>query len=237
MRIVRMNFHIVIMFIGPFIEELLKGIFLVVLLSRLRYRSISMGIVYGSLIGLGFAYIENIVFILSGAALEIRLLSGMLHIVETGFAGGLLAYGLIYKPGKIGRFVLFAVIICSLLHISVNATSYSNSFNPLFAANILLQLMSFVSVVTIVLSAENRIIEQELKMELKGNIIPEKEYQTFLHKINKFPYFRNNNQIILCATRLAMMSHYQKNSSLDFYEREKLINRINLYRKSYGVSA
>ena len=237
LKTVKISFNYVVMFIGPFIEEVLKGIFLIYLLSRLRYRSLTMGIVYGSLIGLGFAYIENIVYILSGTSLLLRLLSGMLHIVETGFAGMLLAYGLVYRPGKMTIIVILTVVICSLLHISVNVTCYSTTFAPLLVNNLLCQILIFAGVILLVFSAENRMIGRELKAEVSANILPEKEYQTILLKVNNFPYFRSNNQLFLCAARLAMVSHYKKVTSLDFYKREMLVKRITLYRKLYGVSA
>lgn len=236
LKIVHISFRIVIKYWAPVIEEILKGIFVVILLKKIRYRSISNGILYGGLIGIGFAYIENTIFILAGTALEYRLLTGMLHIIGTGLFGAILAYGLIYQPSKSAIWALFGISGAIILHMSVNATAYPIPTFRLFTAIILLQMLSFIGLVAALQSKEQRILESNLENEFKKNIISQKEYHTFLLQLTKFPYFRYHNQIFLCSARLAIMAHYQKINNRSFYGREVLVKRINLYRKLNGVS-
>jgi RsiW-degrading membrane proteinase PrsW (M82 family) len=233
---VHINFYTVIKYWAPVIEEIFKAVYIVLLLKNIRYRSITAGIVYGGLIGIGFAYIENIIFILAGTALEYRLLTGMTHIICTGLFGGIFAYVLIYQPTKIRRWSFLGISASIVLHMSINTAGYPTVRYRLYTADILLQMLGFIGLIAVLHSKEQQILESNLKKELEKNIISQKEYRTFLLQINKFPYFRYYNQIFLCGARLSIMAHYQKINNRSFYGREVLVKRINLYRKLYGVS-
>ncbi len=229
-QITHISFQIVINYWAPVVEEILKALFVIILLSKIRYRSITTGIVYGSLIGIGFAYVENIVFLFAGTALQYRLLTGLLHIIETGLFGGMLAYGLLFQPTKSKYWAILGIIIAIILHMSVNATAYPIIRLRLFITDILWQSSGYVGIMTILVLKEQQILRTNLKQEFEKNVISRKEYLTFLGQINKFPYFRYYNQIFLCGARLAIMAHYQKIHKRSFYSREVLVKRIHLFR-------
>ncbi len=227
---VRISFQTVINYWAPVIEELLKAVYLIVLLNKIRYRSITTGIIYGSLIGIGFAYIENIIFLFAGAALQYRLLTGLLHIIEAGIVGGMFAYGKIYQPLKSRNWSALGIVTPVILHISVNATAYPILHFKMFALNIILQVIGYITLLTMLQIKERQLLASNLKKECEKNVISEKDYLTFLPQINKFPYFRYYNQIFICGARLAIMAHYQKINNRSFYSREVLVKRINLFR-------
>lgn len=62
--------------VAPITEEFFKGlaVLLVFLLWRYEFDGVFDGIIYGSLVGFGFAAIENVLYFMSGEALGILIL-------------------------------------------------------------------------------------------------------------------------------------------------------------------
>ncbi len=92
-------------FIAPVVEETFKGIALVLLLVAFRreFDNVTDGILYGSLVGLGFAMTENILYfgraVVEGGIVGLGLvfylrvvLSGLAHAIFTGTFGAGLGY-------------------------------------------------------------------------------------------------------------------------------------------------
>ncbi len=54
--------HAETIFVAPFVEEITKGIFLLITFSNKKFDNITDGIVYGGAIGLGFGMTENFLY-------------------------------------------------------------------------------------------------------------------------------------------------------------------------------
>jgi RsiW-degrading membrane proteinase PrsW (M82 family) len=79
-------------FAGPTVEEIAKtlGVVAIVLIARAQVNSVLDGVVYGSLVGLGFQIVENVVFALGAVATEGRG-DQIGPVVATFFLRGFLA--------------------------------------------------------------------------------------------------------------------------------------------------
>ena len=80
--------------VAPVTEEFFKGlaVLLVFLFWRYEFDGVFDGIIYGSLVGFGFAAIENVLYFMSGEALEILILMrafvfGLNHALFTSLTG------------------------------------------------------------------------------------------------------------------------------------------------------
>jgi RsiW-degrading membrane proteinase PrsW (M82 family) len=223
--------------VAPLAEEFFKILFIGFLFRQIRYRTIASGLVYGGLIGLGFAFTENTVYILAGSAFLPRLLSGMLHLFETSLAGTIIAYGLLYHRQKAMYFIILAYVAAATCHISSNYLSLVGGvFHIPFFLIILVCIIAFILLVFVVHRTDMKIVAQGLMQIYNRQLISQKDYESVLVKIHKFPYFRCCNPIFLCSVKLAIISRYQKKNLLNFYSREILIKRIDLFRKSFGIT-
>jgi RsiW-degrading membrane proteinase PrsW (M82 family) len=124
---------------APIVEELAKGatLVLVVALARRVFAGTLDGIVYGALVGVGFAFTENVVYltfaVLQGGpaglwrAVYVRaLLGGCNHAAFTATTGAALGWAL--QPGRPGGRVLIPAIglaLATLQHVVWNAVAAS----------------------------------------------------------------------------------------------------------------
>jgi RsiW-degrading membrane proteinase PrsW (M82 family) len=100
---------------GPTIEELLKGlgVIVIVLIAQAQVNSVLDGMVYGALVGLGFQVVEDVIYAVNAVALAGRgdvvgpvistvFLRGFLaglwsHTIFSALVGGGIAYFLVYR--------------------------------------------------------------------------------------------------------------------------------------------
>lgn len=100
---------------GPFIEELLKGlgVIIIVLIARAQINSVLDGMVYGALVGLGFQVVEDVVYAVNavavagegdsvGPVVATVFLRGFLaglwsHTIFSALVGGGIAYFLVHR--------------------------------------------------------------------------------------------------------------------------------------------
>lgn len=90
-------------FVAPVVEEITKGLFLLVIFARRDFDNTTDGVVYGAAAGLGFAASENFLYFISawsdgGAGSWAQtvflrtLFSGVMHAFATGMLGAALGY-------------------------------------------------------------------------------------------------------------------------------------------------
>lgn len=112
---------------APFVEEINKGIFLLLLLATRRIGSITDGLLMGIIVGLGFAASENVLY-----ALEIRASSGdlamwynlwfrelhttLLHASASAVWGGMIGYGLSFKGFERGFIISIGFVLSVVSH-------------------------------------------------------------------------------------------------------------------------
>ncbi|HVO30626.1 MAG TPA: PrsW family intramembrane metalloprotease, partial [bacterium] len=103
-------------FVAPVVEEMTKGLFLLLIFARRDFDNTTDGIVYGAAAGLGFAMTENFLYFVSaylqggaGSWAEtvfIRtLFSGVMHGCSTATLGASLGY-IKYAEGQARKFIM-----------------------------------------------------------------------------------------------------------------------------------
>lgn len=168
--------------IAPIVEETTKGFFLFLMIANKKFDNITDGIVYGGAIGLGFGMTENFFYFLfysqsfSGwlTIVIIRtLFSGVMHCVSTGTLGAFLGYAK-FKP----RIVKFTLPIVGLgaamfIHFLWNLSVSFESTAILGFLFMIFTIAVFITVFSISLMGERKIIFRELLPETESGLIPQ----------------------------------------------------------------
>lgn len=121
------DYDTVVGFTGPVLEELLKAVFLVYLVSQPRFRYIVDGAVYGIAVGIGFALSENLFVYLPdsgsavlGIAISRTLSTSLMHAAASGLVG--LALGRLRRSRSAQKWglLLSGLAFAIVLHVSYN---------------------------------------------------------------------------------------------------------------------
>jgi RsiW-degrading membrane proteinase PrsW (M82 family) len=193
-------------FVAPVVEETAKGLALLVLLVVLRseFDDLLDGIVYGSMVGIGFAMTENILYFgriyqedgLAGLGVlfYIRvILGGFGHALYTGTTGAALGYAREVRSTGVRLFVppfgwLMAVIQHSAWNLIAGAIvpAALPDLNPLLLLLVVMPLFSFIlsgpGLVSLIILAtfawrrEARVIRLYLAEEVANGTLTPDEY-------------------------------------------------------------
>ena len=141
---------------APIVEEIAKGLFLVIMATGVRRRELNTLIdclVYAGLVGASFGFIENVLYLARGEDIYgtigvaiVRLSTPFLHSLFTSLTAIGLYIGL-RRPGKYAwlGFLGLGCLAAVLLHMVWNATSLGLHFVlfvPLFGAAVALALVA-----------------------------------------------------------------------------------------------
>lgn len=214
---------------GPLIEELAKGIgiVLVVLLSR-HFDNPTDGIVYGTAVGLGFAVAENAVYGFAGllqgmgedGLLSMTVLrtvfSAGVHAVSSAALGGLLGFAYL-SPTSISRvsWLFSGLFLSSLLHGSWNAAHiYLGSDTSLVTVALCVAAVyaSYVLTLMLFLRSEHGILLRQLNEEVELGVLPNwvVEVIPFYRKRVRSGWLASRREQAVVAralTRLAFRKH------------------------------
>jgi RsiW-degrading membrane proteinase PrsW (M82 family) len=169
------------MLLAPFIEEITKGVFLFITVRSRKFDNITDGIVYGGAIGLGFGMTENFLYFISyGTSLSgwltivvIRtLFSAVMHCLATATFGAFLAYSKFKSTVYKITFPIAGLLLAMLLHSVWNVTVSFESTALLGLLFIVFSVAIFLSVFSISVSGEKKIIYNELLEEAERGLIP-----------------------------------------------------------------
>lgn len=221
--------------IAPFVEEITKGIFLLITLSNKRFDNMTDGIVYGGAIGLGFGMTENFLyFIAYGHNLQewltiviIRtLFSAVMHCVATATFGAFIGYakfkGIVYKV----TFPVIGLAIAMFIHFAWNFSVSFQSTALLGFVFMFFTVIIFAITFSVSVWSEKRIIYQELLSEAIDGLIPIEHLEALTSsKRNRFGWVDESIRklYIRAATTLAFRKLELKNSSgssREFYEKD-----------------
>lgn len=162
---------------APFVEEVAKGmgVFLVFLIGRRAFDGPVDGVVYGALVGAGFAFTENIQYfgisLVSGGAGELTLTFILRGLVSpfahamftalTGFAIGLAVRRGASTAGALGAGALGALAAVAL-HAFWNGSSLLGDFTVLYLTTQVPLFLAFIFVIVALRRAEARLTQQRL---------------------------------------------------------------------------
>ncbi len=226
---------------APVVEEITKGMFLLITVTSRKFDNITDGIVYGGAIGLGFGMTENFLyFILYGQTLSnwvaiviVRsLFSAVMHCVSTATFGAFLGYAKFKRPKFKFIYPLAGLLIAILIHFSWNYMVSFKSTAPLGFLFLIVTVMIFIAVFAASVMGERKIIYQELSGEVELGLIPKNHPEILSSKERNYSGWideKIRKTYIKAATTLAFRKLEYKNSkgrSKAFYE-----NDINKYRE------
>jgi RsiW-degrading membrane proteinase PrsW (M82 family) len=162
---------------APFIEEIAKGlgVFLVFVIGRRAFDGPVDGVVYGALVGAGFAFTENIQYfgisLINGGAGELTLTFILRGLVSpfahamfaalTGFAIGLAARRGTSTAGALGAGAL-GLLGAVALHAFWNGSSLLGDFTVLYLTTQVPLFLVFIFVIVALRREEARLTQQRL---------------------------------------------------------------------------
>lgn len=182
--------------VAPIIEEGLKGlaVLIVFLMFRSEFDSVLDGLVYGAVTAMGFAALENVLYIYRNGYLEsgwqgfwtlviIRvILVGWMHPFFTSFTGIGLAIA------RMNRNTLVKLIaVLTGYAIAVTAHAFHNTFSGLIGgfqgmlAGTFVDYMGYVAMLIFVIwmvTYERNLLRKNLREEVANGRISEKQYNT-----------------------------------------------------------
>jgi protease PrsW len=226
---------------APIVEEFMKGVFLLMIMSYRKFDNLTDGIVYGGAIGLGFGMTENFLYFISNgetlsgwiAIVIIRtLFSAVMHCVSTGTFGAFLGIAK-YKPTQSKLMLAFAgYFVAVIIHFTWNLTVTFHSTAPLGFIIMGITIVLFITVFLSTVSGERKIILKELKSEAELGTIPDSHLE-----ILSSPKRNNNGWIdekirktyISAATTLAFRKMQLEKSTGE--SRKSYLAEVNIYRQ------
>lgn len=167
--------------IAPFIEEIMKGIFLLFTIYNKKFDNLTDGLVYGGAIGLGFGMTENFLYFISFAdslqtlifLVTVRsLFSAVMHCLSTASLGAFLSLARFSHSDLKFFYPLIGLFTAMLMHFIWNLTI---SFQLTAAGGfffIAVSVLLFIIVYSSSIKTEKRIIIDELTDDINNNLIP-----------------------------------------------------------------
>jgi RsiW-degrading membrane proteinase PrsW (M82 family) len=229
-------------YVAPIVEEVTKGLFLLILITNKKFDNVTDGLVYGGAIGLGFGMTENLFYFLSYGKTVPELLylviirtlfSGVMHCVSTGTLGAFLGYAKLSRPHHKFLLLFSGLITAMFIHFFWN---YSVSFrSTIFLGFIFMffTILLFIGAYIFSIYTEKKIIYNELLPETKAGLIPH-EHLIILNssKRNKPGWVDESIRklYIKAATTLAFRKLQFRNSfgfRKKFYEKD-----VDYYREN-----
>lgn len=227
--------------VAPFVEEITKGIFLLITVTNRKFDNITDGIVYGGAIGLGFGMTENFMYFVGNAdnlgswiaIIIIRtLFSAVMHCVSTATLGAFLGYSKLMSKGKRIFYAILGLLTAMFIHAAWNSSVSFQSTAPLGFLFLFITVLIFITVFTVSVARERKIIFNELSEEAEKGIIPSAHLQILSSSVREQQGWIPENirkDYIKSATTLAFRKLQARNSngaSKIYYE-----NDIDNYRK------
>jgi len=169
--------------IAPIVEEITKGIFLLIMISYKSYDNVTDGFVYGGAIGIGFGMSENFLYFISYQADYVSwiylvivrtFLTALIHCSSTGLFGLALGYAKFRSTPQKYLIAFCGLAGAVLLHAFWNASvSFLNTF--------ILGIVYGVCVITLMfllflssIYLERKIILRELREEADNKLFNSK---------------------------------------------------------------
>ena len=168
-------------YIAPFVEEITKGLFLLILVNSKKFDNVTDGLVYGGAIGLGFGMTENFLYFVSFgktfpelfSLIIIRtFFSAVMHCVSTGTLGAFLGYAKFNKTVHKIAFPIIGLIIAMFIHFSWNFSVSYKSTAGLGLLFMFFTILIFIGVFWLSILKEKKIIYNELLSETETGLIP-----------------------------------------------------------------
>lgn len=225
-----------VILIAPVVEEITKGLFLLIVFFNKKFDNVTDGLVYGGAIGLGFGMTENFLYFIAFGGngfstwitiVIIRtLFSGVMHCAATAILGAFLGYA---KFKNIYYKIIFPPIglfIAIFIHFAWNYSVRFESTTLIGFIFVFFTVIIFAIVFSVAVFSEKRIIYRELLEEAMNGLIPASHLDILNSSKRKKPGWVDESVrklYIRAATTLAFRKMELKGSngsSRRFYEKD-----------------
>lgn len=228
--------RIEVILVAPFVEEITKGLFLLLVFFNKKFDNVTDGLVYGGAIGLGFGMTENFLYFIAFGGTSFSawitiviirtLFSGVMHCAATAILGAFLGYAkfknIFYKI----TFPPIGLFIAMFIHFAWNYSVSFKSTTLIGFIFVFFTVIIFVIVFSVAIFSEKRIIYRELLEETMNGLIPADHLEILNSSKRNRPGWvdeRIRKLYIRAATTLAfrkMELKGSKGSSRTFYEKD-----------------
>ena len=230
--------------VAPVVEEITKGLFLLITIANRKFDNITDGIVYGGAIGLGFGMTENFLYFISYgesftnliALVVVRsLFSAVMHCVSTASLGAFMAAAKFKSSNIKWIFGISGLLIAMLIHATWNITLSFENIAPIGFLFMLISIIIFISTFAISLKSERKIIFNELREESENGVLPFTHLEILSSPLREKKGWLNESirkTYIKAATTLAfrkMQLRKSKGASKLYYEMD-----VDNYRTFIG---
>jgi RsiW-degrading membrane proteinase PrsW (M82 family) len=238
--------------IAPIIEEITKGLFLIITVTSRKFDNITDGIVYGGAIGLGFGMTENFLYFISfgtsvpnwiSLVIVRSLFSAVMHCVATATLGAFFGFAKFKSTGMKIFLGFTGLFIAMTIHAIWNLTLSFDNIAPLGFLFLFISLIIFLSVFSISIRGERKVIFAELLEEVESGLIPKNHLEilsTARRERKGWMEERSRKIYIKAATTLAFRKMQVRNSSgasRMFYEKDIQNYRSFIYNLLYNLQA
>jgi len=167
--------------VAPVVEEITKGIFLFLTVSRTKFDNITDGIVYGGAIGLGFGMTENFLYFITYAEnisgwiylVIIRtFFSAVMHCIATGTFGAFLGFAKFKRSSIKVPLIISGLLLAIFIHFIWNYSIITKHYAPLGFVFMGVSIILFCAIFISSVMSERKIIYNELQEESLLGIIP-----------------------------------------------------------------
>ncbi|MFA7360677.1 MAG: PrsW family intramembrane metalloprotease [Candidatus Kapaibacterium sp.] len=185
---------------APLVEELTKGIFLVMISMTRKFDGVVDGVVYGGAIGLGFGMTENFLYFLSYGQEPVSwlvlviirtLFSAVMHCMSTATLGGFIGMAKFKPAGYKILLIPAGYIIAVFLHFSWNLTVSFDSTALIGFAFLFIYFIAWIALFQVGIYMEGKTITKELYEESSSGLIPSEH-------MNHLPYVSRRNKYGWC---------------------------------------
>lgn len=224
--------------VAPFVEEIVKGVYLLRSYSKNYFDNLTDGLVYGGAIGLGFGMTENLLYFITydytfsqwiSVVIVRSIFSAVMHCIATATVGAFLSKAKFNLSASKYSFFFLGLSIAMLFHAAWNF-SLSFEFTYLLGiAFMLFLIIVFLIIFNFSIIGEKKIISQELEDEIY--ILKPKRLNELLEQ-NIFRVSDNRllkKQYANFKTKLAFRKFQARNS--EGTQKEFYLSEINLYRE------
>lgn len=238
--------------VAPFTEEIVKGfgLLLIFLIFRNEIDSVLDGLIYGSMIGFGFAAVENVLYFagethvggLLGLVFLRAVIFGMLHALFTGLTGVGFALGKFStRPAMKILWPLLGLALAIFTHALHNYFATIGG-DHIFAAviGISVGMLWFIFTIVFCLVRENQWIRLQLADEVTRGILSEEQAHDTAHfwkrsGLNLFSsprsVSRKRRQLLHLATKLSYRKQQQDHFEFSDQREREIESLRNKVRK------
>ncbi len=224
--------------VAPFVEEIVKAVYLLRSYSKNYFDNLTDGLVYGGAIGLGFGMTENLLYFITyddtfaqwiSIVITRSIFSAVMHGIATATVGAFLAKAKFTLNASKYIYLFFGLCLAMLFHATWN---FSLTFEFTYLLGILFMIFliaAFLIVFQVAVKNERRMISEELYNEIDF-IAP-----SSLNEVVKQKVLKGMGKRVLqkkyanFTTKLAFRKFQARNS--EGIQKEFYLTEIDLYRK------